>query len=117
MEIVASPMDWTAFDEERWAKFLDTDTGKRLIPKLMESVPPLLEKGETNSILIRSGQVLGYQQVVQSMFALAHPAARGPEPISQEYPNLDDPRHWPKPEPEPFEVAESPQPAVNPETK
>lgn len=73
MEIVANVMDWTSVDEENWAKFLDTDTGKRLIPKLLETTPILLPKGDVNEILIRSGEVRGIQEIARAMLDLAHP--------------------------------------------
>jgi hypothetical protein len=76
MEIVANELDWLATDEQNLAAFLDTPTGQRLIPKLLEQAPPLLERGERNEILIRSGKVRGYQEVATTILALAHPAPK-----------------------------------------
>ena len=90
MEITAGQLDWLPTDEEALAKFLDTETGKRFIPKLVESVPSLLSDGDTNAILIRTGEVRGYQSVVQSIFALAHPAPQTrPQRLGYEAPEDD----------------------------
>jgi hypothetical protein len=93
MEISANPLDWTSNDEENLAKFLDTETGKRFIPKLIETAPSLLNRGHVNAILIRSGELRGYQEVVRSILVLAHPAPKPAAPES-EYPLLEDDRHW-----------------------
>lgn len=93
MEIVANIMDWTTVDEENWAKFLDTDTGKRLIPKLLESTPTLLAGGDINQILIRSGEVRGIQEIARLMLELAHPQVKV-TPVANEYPALDADDAW-----------------------
>ena len=94
MEIVANYLDWTTNDEQVWAGFLSTETGKRLLPKLAESTPGLLEKGDTNEILIRTGKVAGLQLAVQTLLALAHPAP--PESLSKpdNYPALENDDAW-----------------------
>src|SRR6266581_7029832 len=93
-EILAGPLDWASNDEENLARFLDTDTGKRLLPKLMEDAPLLLDKGHVNAILIRSGEVRGFQTVVRSILFLAHPS-KTPEPTkATEYPSLTDDKAW-----------------------
>jgi hypothetical protein len=93
MEIVANIMDWTTVDEQNWAHFLDTDTGKRLIPKLLESTPALLATGEINAILIRSGEVRGIQEIARMMLDLAHPQVKV-APVANEYPALDADDAW-----------------------
>lgn len=93
MEILANPSDWTAFDAEILAKFLETDTGKRLIPKLVETKPELLAGGEINAILIRSGEVRSFDRMVTELLTLAHPPAPIPQPVS-EYPPLTRDEAW-----------------------
>jgi hypothetical protein len=94
MEIQAGPLDWTTIDEENLAKFLDTETGKRFIPKLVESAPTLLNRGHVNAILIRSGELRGYQMVVQSILVLAHPAPKVETNDATEYVPLEDDSKW-----------------------
>lgn len=95
LEIVASPLDWTSVDEEVLAKFLDTETGKRFLPKLIESVPPLLARGDTNDILIRSGEVRGFQEVARTILLLAHPAPKTSlDQTPSAYPSLTDDSAW-----------------------
>jgi len=93
MEILANPSDWTQIDSENLAKFLETETGKRLIPKLVEQVPVLLDGGEINRILIRSGEVRAFNQMVESLLVLAHPPVPQQNPVN-EYPPLEDDRAW-----------------------
>lgn len=93
MEISASPTDWSPTDGDNLAKFLDTDTGRRLIPRLAAAAPPLHEKGDTNQILIRTGEVRGFQNVLQELLFLAHP----PAPVQSDgnnYPDLLDDSKW-----------------------
>lgn len=95
MEIIASPLDWTQFDEERWNSFLNTDTGKRLIPKVLEAAPGLLASGDTNAILIRSGEHRGLQLAVTQLLAMAHASGERPaEVVSDAYPALDNDKAW-----------------------
>jgi hypothetical protein len=93
MEILAGSLDWTPNDSERLAAFLDSETGKRFIPKLVEAAPTLFDAGDTNRILIRSGEVLSFQKIVKEILFLAHP----PPPNKQEateYPPLESDTHW-----------------------
>ena len=96
MEIIAGAMEWLPTDEENLAKFLDTDTGKRLLPKLADLAPDLLAAGDTNSILIRTGELRGYRDVMRTILTLAHPPARSDVSDGKpgEYVPLDDDKHW-----------------------
>jgi hypothetical protein len=94
IEIVAKPSDWLTTDQERWAAFLDTETGRRLLPNLAESAPQLLAEGDINKILIRSGEVRGYQNVLQNLILMAHPSAKVETVNATEYPPLTDDAKW-----------------------
>lgn len=94
MEIIASALDWTQVDAERLAAFLDTDTGKRFLPKLVENAPPLFDGGDTNKILIRAGEVRGFQTLVREIISLAHPPPPGPSAPTNHYPALTDDAQW-----------------------
>lgn len=93
MEIIAGVLDWTSNDEVVWAKFLESETGKRLIPKLAEFTPPFLERGPTDEMLVRLGKVAGVQLAIQTLIGLAHPTP----PMSDQptvYPDLHNDAAW-----------------------
>jgi len=93
MEILAKESEWLHTDSDRLAEFLETGTGKRLIPTLVQSMPPLLAGGEINAILIRSGEVRAFQSMVESLLMLAHPAPKSGSPVV-DYPELEDDAAW-----------------------
>lgn len=114
MEITSNALDWIHTDELALAAFLDTPTGRRLIPKLLEQTPSLLEAGDQNAILIRLGKVAGYSEVARTILALAHPAEKPTQP-QDNYVALEDDTKWPKPPPEPaLEFVEPAPPLPNP---
>lgn len=72
MEVInASEILFTPDDIAIWASFLNTPTGKRLIPKAADSAPRLLSKGDTNELLINHGAVLGFAGAIQALLDLA----------------------------------------------
>jgi len=93
MEILAKESEWLATDAERWAAFLETETGKRLLPNLAQNMPSLLAGGDVNAILIRSGEVKAYQGVIEALILLAHPPAP-PAPSVSEYPAPENDAAW-----------------------
>ena len=95
MEVVATPDKWTNLDAERLAGFLQTETGKRLLPSLAERVPTLLPKGDVNEILIRTGEVRGAQECLNNVLHLAHgDFSDKPATAAETYPRLDDDAKW-----------------------
>lgn len=93
IEISPESADWNSHDEERWNAFLKTNTGSKLIPKVLESTPALLSGGDINSILVRSGEVRGFQIFVNALLALTHaPELPTTEPTA--YPSLEDDTKW-----------------------
>ena len=93
MEIQNGPLEFTSDDAILWRAFLRTQAGERLIPKLLESIPLLLAKGDVNEILIRNGEVRGFQAAAQNLLSLAFPAPEIPERVS-EYPDPADDKAW-----------------------
>jgi len=93
MEVIARESEWLPTDADNLAAFLETATGRRLIPSLVQGMPVLLAGGEINAILIRSGEVRAFQSVIESLLLLAHPAAP-PAPAVNEYPRLEDDAAW-----------------------
>ncbi len=94
MEILANDKDWLPTDAENLAKFLESETGKRLIPKLVEHCPTLLDQGETNAILIRNGEVRAWTGMIESLLTLAHPIGTINTQTITEYPPLTDDKAW-----------------------
>jgi len=96
MEITTGSPEWDEVEDRQiWRQFLETRTGKRLIPKTLDSCPVLLGKGDTNEILIRNGELRGIQLVIQSLLSLS----RVEQPIESvesdsAYPPLDDDSKW-----------------------
>lgn len=94
MEISADTLEWTSIDSDNFSKFLDTPTGRRLLPKLAEAAPELFDKGDTNALLIRTGEVRGIQKILREILTLAHP----PPPVSSgdttNYPAPEDDKFW-----------------------
>jgi hypothetical protein len=94
MEILASVDEWATTDAENLSAFLETPTGKRLIPSLLKEAPSLLEGGETNDILIRSGQVLAFQKMVETLIFLAHPSRQIRQTEITNYPAPENDAAW-----------------------
>lgn len=92
MEIVTD-LEWDSIDEANWRTFLATKTGSRLIPKLLEFTPPLLERGHVNQILIASGKVIGFSIAARELLALSQPKP-APTKDPSEYPALNDDAAW-----------------------
>lgn len=91
---VGGQNDWSVVDAENFSKFLGSDTGQRFLMRLADSVPPLLDGGHVNKVLIRSGEVRGQTALIQFINSLAHTIA-SPVAPADAYPSLDDDRMWP----------------------
>lgn len=89
MEITNEQLAWDSEDVAVFLTFLKTRTGSRLLPKLAESVPTLLEEGDSNKIAIRSGKVLGFQECIKNILQLASPQPENPR-SADNYPPLED---------------------------
>lgn len=95
MEITATPAAWNSDDTAALRAFLETNTGKRLVPRIADDVPPLFESGETNAILIRTGKVAGVQHAITSLLSFAYPAlTAGDSTKRPDYPDPEDDRAW-----------------------
>lgn len=92
-EVTTESLPWSSNDEFNWNSFLQTETGKRLIPKLAERLPALLDGGDVNRILIRSGDNRGFQQAIIGLLELSH--SMPAPPISEfSHPDLEDDSKW-----------------------
>lgn len=93
MEITLGPLSWTTVDEQNFRTFLLTETGARLIPKLLENSPMLLEDGSRNRLLVRNGMSIGYQAAARNLLDLAY-APPALSKLTSEYPDLLDDNAW-----------------------
>jgi hypothetical protein len=93
MDITNEALPWTGEDTDAFRIFLQTRTGSRLIPKILEHVPTLLSGGPVNEILIRSGEVRGFQKAAGAFLSLSSDAPIVAEPVSA-YPPLEDDNAW-----------------------
>ena len=88
--ITNESLPWDSENVAIWNQFLKTQTGLRLLPKLLESAPSLLSGGPTNEILIRAGEFRGWQEVARALFALASETPLEPKQKSEYAPLTDD---------------------------
>lgn len=91
--ITRDELPWFTEDEVNWNNFLRTEAGARLLPKLMEHAPVLLAQGDTNAILIRTGEFRGFQEAVKVLLSLTHSPPAPPKPHSA-LPPLEDDTAW-----------------------
>lgn len=91
-QVIAHELAWLSTDEEALDKFLKTDTGRRLLQKLGELAPQLLAKGDTNEILIRSGEARAFQLMLSRILELSHhnPDEQPTKPAADYIPLTDD---------------------------
>ena len=85
---------WSSEDQANLQSFLNTRTGGKLIEKLAEAAPTLFSEGDVNKILIRSGELRGYQNALRELLTISVPEP-APEKEATEYPSLLDDSAWP----------------------
>lgn len=86
-------LEWTSVDSDNLKSFLATRTGTRLLPRLAESAPTLFADGDTNRILIRNGELRGFQIAMREIISLAYPPP-DVKSTPSEYPELTDDSAW-----------------------
>lgn len=86
-------LDWSSEDTDNLRKFLTTRSGSRLLPKLAESAPILFSEGDVNKILIRTGELRGFQSALREIMTLANPPPEV-KPTPGDYPDLLDDDAW-----------------------
>lgn len=91
--ITDDALPWYTEDEVKWNAFLQSDTGKRLLPRVMEAAPVLLGQGDTNAILIRTGEFRGFAEAIKILLSLTHSQPLPPPP-PQSLPSLTDDSAW-----------------------
>lgn len=94
MEVTSDGLEFDGNDRAAWKTFLESRAGLRLFPKALESVPVLLGSGDTNSVLIRSGEVRGASMMVSALLALQEPPPPAVMPEVKNYPDPRDDAAW-----------------------
>lgn len=94
MEITLDEITWHSDDRLALSNFLSGPTGSKLLPKLAELTPALLAEGDTNKVLIRSGILLGTQDTIKNLLALARPEPAAPQQPADSYPDPADDSQW-----------------------
>jgi hypothetical protein len=93
MEITSEVLAWSTTDESRWNHFLQSTTGQRLLPKLAESAPGLLDGADVNKTLVRNGELRGFQEALRTLLSLSHSPPLPPRSVP-DYPDLTDDSQW-----------------------
>lgn len=94
MQIATDGLEFDSDDRSKWNAFLQTRAGLRLVPKAAEHAPQLLGEGESNKILIRSGEARGFAQALQALLLLAEPPAPPAPSEKTGYFDLHDDAAW-----------------------
>lgn len=90
-------LDLAPFDtDDRIAlnNFLASRTGQRMLTRLTSEAPTLLRKGDTNEILIRNGEAVGYVTAINNLVALTSEEGPPVQQLEQMYPAPEDDKHW-----------------------
>lgn len=91
--IVNASLEFTTDDIANWRSFLDTQTGQRLLPKLAEAAPILLDGENINQTLVRNGELRGFQLALKTLLELTEIPSLPPAPI-EAYPALENDSAW-----------------------
>lgn len=80
-------------DRTQWRNFLGTRAGQRIFARVLSECPPLAGGGDTNTILVRNGEVRGFGLAIQALSALAEEERALPteDPM---YPSPEDDDAW-----------------------
>jgi hypothetical protein len=89
MEITTDALLWDSEDIDLFRAFLLTRTGQRLLPKLAESAPALVYRGDKTGFIVQAGELKGFQSALKELMSLAVHPPFVPPPTS-EYPSLED---------------------------
>lgn len=92
--MIEHKLEWTSSDAKMWKDFLSTQTGNRLLAQLAAVRPTLFPSGDTNSILIRSGESRQHDAIVAELLGLAGGAIELDHKDPEAYPSLTDDAAW-----------------------
>lgn len=85
--------EWDSNDAKALKDFFASDIGRKVLTFLSDAMPLLLDGGDVNKTLVRSGEVKGFSLAVDTLLSLTtHKPS--PLPKTQTYPDLDDDSAW-----------------------
>lgn len=86
-------LPWDPEDTAIFAGFLNSVTGRRLIPKILEAAPTLLDGGDVNKTLVRNGEFRGFSEAVRTLLSLQTSTPKQ-KPDPSAYPSPEDDVAW-----------------------
>lgn len=88
-------LDWTSIEAAEWKSFLRSKTGEKFLQALALEEPELLDGGDVNRSLVRSGEVRQHKILIAVLLSLANePVKYNDQTPSSSYPPLDDDSKW-----------------------
>ncbi len=85
--------EWDSQDAQILRIFLESDAGKKALSIVSDLCPPLLDGGDVNKTLVRSGEVKGWGSALTSLVELVNRKPESQLPPTN-YPDLDDDSKW-----------------------
>lgn len=86
-------LEWNSDDVALFRQFIETRTGGKLVPRLSEAAPTLLDGAHANKTLVRNGELRGYQMALREIYNLAYPPPEPPKE-TKAYPDIGDDDAW-----------------------
>lgn len=93
-EITNENLPWDAEDAAIFAGFLQTVTGRRLVPKLFENAPVLLDGADVNKTLVRNGEFRGFSEAVRNFLSLQTVVPETKSDTHESYPSPENDSAW-----------------------
>jgi len=85
---------WTSEEAKILRDFLTSEVGGKMLTLVELRTPVLLDGGDVNKSLVRSGEHKGYEDALTFLTSLVHTEPE--QPVAEEaYPSLDDDSKWP----------------------
>lgn len=94
-DLAFQTLDWTSIEAAEWKSFLRSKTGEKFLQALAFEEPELLDGGDVNKTLVRSGEVRQHKILVSVILSLANEPVKPQQQASaSNYPPLDDDTQW-----------------------
>jgi hypothetical protein len=94
MSEIVPNLDWDSDDTRALREFFKTRTGSKVIGRVSEFMPPLLDGGDVNKTLVRNGEVRGWSDAIRTLVGLSIATPTPDSPVPTNYPSLTDDSAW-----------------------